>query len=797
MKITIVTADLAGLTRNSGVGTACYHVAMTLSKIARVRLLFAPRNREAGVSIEYWQAHFQERGIELSILYPPQLPFEHAEAFPVASMEAYFALRESRDDVIIFNDMQGLGHFTILAKSSGLEFQSTRIVVLSHGTTAWHLEKNQERPASLDGLAIQFMERACLRGADAVLFATPSAYRDALATKSVSRDRAKRIDLYPFEKIKPARHRQRLETQTRLREICFFGRIETRKGVELFLSALEPLSKTLLKEGISISLLGSLAKIKGAEAGAYLARWSRRTGMELKVYNRLDHFQAQKVLRRPGLLAVLPSRAETMSYSLIECLESRIPFVCSDIPAHRDVLRQFGVGHSARLFGNQAPAALTRSLKSAIKNGIAPARVRPGVQEQSERSLIRAIRGVRLQKARRGTDRPSSIAVCIPHRNRIRDLEALLRKLHASKDRFDEILVYDDWSRPDVRSRLRDLVSRYQKTVVLLEGDAHVGVSGARNRLAAAATSEHLFFLDDDNRPAAGLVGDLRLILRAKPDVVVSTLIKFNAKTGRDLHYWFPVGDSLLINTFQNVIGDANFCVRRDLFIRIGGFDESFRYGEDHEFLLRAAERGAKIQICPRPLVRYAVRSPAVKAALGRRRDLSKLRNILIDRLRLQISSKDLRHLKHLASKPRQTSRWSTELAPLPPTARWPSPAISLRQRGWLRSAFANRFITTKGVTRLEMRSGQLKPLRGPQAGTLDFDLVVLAPSRCSLRIAETEAAIQLMPGANRLRVRVVKGSPLRLEAMGPETFPIYVASVEVAGSKSGLKQSKRSAKRS
>ncbi len=201
------------------------------------------------------------------------------------------------------------------------------------------------------------------------------------------------------------------------------------------------------------------------------------------------------------------------------------------------------------------------------------------------------------------------LCVIVPARNAAATLPDTLAGLEAQTlaEPF-EVTVVDDGSSDATSSIAR--ASPAVTRVVELAGE---GSAMARNAGAADSASEYLVFLDADCRPiptwlaaGAGALETADLILgevRPRPDQTHGPFDRTLSVVGRS-----PLFES------------ANLFMRRELFVRLGGFQRWLgprngkELGEDVLFGWRAREAGARIEACPGALVHHAVFS---RSALG------------------------------------------------------------------------------------------------------------------------------------------------------------------------------------
>lgn len=153
-----------------------------------------------------------------------------------------------------------------------------------------------------------------------------------------------------------------------------------------------------------------------------------------------------------------------------------------------------------------------------------------------------------------------------------------------------EVRIGDDGERPISPA---DLPPALPVTVIRCDGGS---AAAARNRAAAGAVGEVLAFLDDDDLWRAEHVerlvaafADPRIEL-AYADVIVAREVvgADGARTVVARRRLARDWDTAIMRE-NDYVPPSAVAVRRAFFERLGGFDESFRFSEDWDFLLRAA----------------------------------------------------------------------------------------------------------------------------------------------------------------------------------------------------------------
>lgn len=600
-KICIVTSDVMGPIQNGGVGTSVYLLAKGLAANQKdVTILFANQTIAEEQLFSYWQAHYLGLGIKLVSLKNPTLRIDTGQIEAKIAFAVYLHLRSEDFSTIIFPDMHGPGHYCFCAKAAGLNFQTTRLWTMYHGPSSWHVKHNNGLPTRLEDLSVEFIEKKSVLMADHVFFATQHAKKVAIANGFFDPTSPSTTRLFPFggatsDHVKPSKSGPKT--------ICFFGRIETRKGVEEFLAALLLMRDQIFRKGLRVCLLGSHGHIGGEYSQPYLDRWMLKHHFPLEIVNGKNRDEAIAFLKQRNCVVVLASREETMGFTLVECILEKIPFICSRIPAFDEVLEQLA-GNRKSDFATNSPKELARALKKV-------ATTRPAVVNKTRASKVIAewvkdIDSIPLVSKKKIDGTPPTLSVCISHRNRPAFLLDLLRSVQGQGQAPMEILIYDDASTEKAALKFLATLPRLFPTIPtrVIYGKTRKGPSNARNVLAREASGDYLVYCDDDNMMVPLQLKTLLTVIRAtSSDIIVYPFMAFFEN--KPQHYWIPLGESLGMNVFNNLIGDANFCMRREAFLKTDGFDEKLFGREDQEFLMRATAAGASYSICPLPLTLY------------------------------------------------------------------------------------------------------------------------------------------------------------------------------------------------
>ena len=178
-----------------------------------------------------------------------------------------------------------------------------------------------------------------------------------------------------------------------------------------------------------------------------------------------------------------------------------------------------------------------------------------------------------------------------------------LESLHAQTRPPDEIIVSDDGSTDSLEEALEPFHGR----IVVARG-VNAGPSAARNRALAVATGDFVAGLDADDLYLPERLERLEELARARPDLDVlatDALLESGDRTIGRFGELTPFStDAQRLDVFDRCFAVAP-AIRRTRLLAVGGFDESFRMGEDWEVLIRRVLTGCSVGLVNEPLYRY------------------------------------------------------------------------------------------------------------------------------------------------------------------------------------------------
>ena len=633
-RVCIATSDMPGPDESSGIGTALFHLARLLAERGH-DVVIACVNRNALNFRLMEDARILCAGI--GVVLEPVVPRSSPSMKPLARVSAptwalfeWLRCREPCFDFVHVSGSHGLGYGPLLAKSQGIAFGATHFVVHGHGPTLWKLEGSRQLVATNRELGWVFMERRCIELADTVICGSVHLLewmRDAgyaLPGRSF-------VLPGPFP-VAPASVTERAARDVvRLEEVVFFGRLEPRKGLVLFVDAIDRLARRGRAPACITFLGGRSDRFDGP---GLVRSAARRWPGEVRTITDFGSREAVAYLSHPGRLAVIPSLLDSSSMAVMECLHAGIPFVAAatggtpELVAPEDHARAL-VAPDHIALGERIAAFGSAPLRAAHPRREFKHLFDVWSRWHAQAAPFEAAAAHFARRAQFSGAETPLVTVCIVHHER----PALVRMavdsvLDQDYPALEAVLVDDGSESAEALTTLDALEARFAERGWRVVRQENRYLGAARNAAVAAARGEWLLFLDDDNILFPDAVS--RLVRAARfsgADCVPAASIRFfgdgdpRTDTGSHGAPFRYLGAARAWSHFRNVVGDACALVRREAFDAVGGFTEIYGVGlEDIEFFNRLIRAGRRVEPMPDPAYFYRVGRTSMISGMRDRR---------------------------------------------------------------------------------------------------------------------------------------------------------------------------------
>lgn len=341
VRVCIATEEIIGPVRNGGIASTYYHLAKGLAARGHeVHVLFLKGPVVQDETPQHWVEHFRSFGVTLHYLDIPEGPMWGASPFWQARyLAAYEWLRDRPAfDVVHTSEWRGGMIYALMAKRLGLAFAETLFLVKTSSPHIWNRHYQMQPIQKADLVAACYAEQKCVELADLVIggsahlitFMKEIGYRVPESGVFVQ------PNIVDFSEVPVTDARQAREPGDLMHtdELVFFGRLEGRKGLELFCNALDILAyrgsapRKVTFMGKYGAPLASQGGVKGAD---YLAAKCAGWDFETEIITDKNQPEALSHMCSRDMIAVMPSLIENSTMAVYETLEKRIPFIATAV----------------------------------------------------------------------------------------------------------------------------------------------------------------------------------------------------------------------------------------------------------------------------------------------------------------------------------------------------------------------------------------------------------------------------------------------------------------------------------
>ncbi len=341
LRVLIATEEILGPVRNGGIASTYYHLARGLAAQGHeVSVLYLKGRTVENKTPEHWIDFYAGFGIDL--VYLPKLDEQISGASPKWQwrwLSFYRWLKASdRFDIVHTSEWRGGAFYCLQAKRLGLAFADTLFAVKTSSPYIWNRHYQMRPIPKADLMAASYAEQKCVEWADIVIGGSAHllSFMDHIGYTLPEGRTYVQPNIVDFAEVKVVDRRPERnfgETVTS-RELVFFGRIEPRKGLELFVYALDALVARgvtpervifLGKEGEKMPGRGEMRPLE------FIAEHAKNWPFEIECVTDLDQPEALSSMCRRDMIAVMPSLIENSTMAVYEALVHKIPFVATAV----------------------------------------------------------------------------------------------------------------------------------------------------------------------------------------------------------------------------------------------------------------------------------------------------------------------------------------------------------------------------------------------------------------------------------------------------------------------------------
>jgi O-antigen biosynthesis protein len=627
-KICLISPEIVGPHRNGGIGTHVFYLAKLLAEAPDCHITILYTGAIGSKTIEYWRQHFKSK-FGARFIHESELPpffLGHTcnpRDYLLRSQKVYGWLKTQNFNVCHFQDYIADGFISIQAKRMGQAFHNTTLTCMAHSSHTWIYQATQAFPAStMHQLILDYAERYCMKHADIIL--SPSQYMlDWMTENQWEISQTRKVIPYMMNlnwKLPPVKFAKR--------RIIFFGRLETRKGVELFLDALKqaaPQLEQYASKGhpIKIDFLGKVAITTYPDTRQAIETFfTDFTDLyKCEILDSKSQPEAlEHLVNHASALVVTPSLIDNFPCAILECVELGLNVISSNVGGIPEILGE------ERLFSPNA-TALAQKLKSCFDEGLSPLDVKYSVTKAQAlwKSLHQSIAETPTSPQPRLDEQTPLVSVCIPYYNCGDYLPDLLFSLERQTYKNFEVVVVNDGSTQMKSCQIFEAMQvQYADYGWTFLSKSNGGLGNARNFGARHAKGQYLVFVDADNAAEPDMLERMvKGITNSDADCLTSYFRAFDNDHGPFsqlyTYAYTPAGNCTEAGIYENVFGDANIVIKRSIYEALGGFKESQTHTwEDWEFLGRLSLLQYDLDVIPEFLFLYRHRSDSLTRTTSR-----------------------------------------------------------------------------------------------------------------------------------------------------------------------------------
>lgn len=611
LRVLIATEEIVGPVRNGGIASTYYHLARGLAAEGHdVTVCYLKGQEVENETAGHWVEFYARFGIAFVPLPDLGEPLAGASAAWQARWLSFYRwLRDGkRFHVVHSSEWRGGAFYALQAKRLGLAFQDTLFVTKTSSPYLWNRHYQMQPIDDVDLLIASFAEQKCVEWADMVVGGSAHllSFMDHIGYVLPEGRTFVQPNIVDFAEVtvEDKRPQREFGESVQTRELVFFGRLEPRKGLDLFVLALD----MLVAQGVAIdrvTFLGKpgepLANQQGARPLDFIRDHAQHWPFPADIVTDLNQPEALSLMCSRDMIAAMPSLIENSTMAVYETLVHKIPFVATAVGGTPELIDP--ADHAATLVPPDIEALALR-LKGALEDGQVVAR--PAFDNDANLATwygfhryVAASGAASLAPAIAAQAERETVALVI-HAASLDALDQVVEQALDTQD-TDAVAIY---SAVPVDQSLRNELAELKANYIDIREAIGTAAGACFNH--ALETMDHDIFVFQaaaNTYCKSGFEDALRKACVAQPDALFTSLFAFTADTEREDPdtIFAPLGADPASQALTGAAyGIELVAGRRSTFRELGDF-EAYRVpkGVTHEYVTRAAQQGRDMLVFP------------------------------------------------------------------------------------------------------------------------------------------------------------------------------------------------------
>jgi len=199
------------------------------------------------------------------------------------------------------------------------------------------------------------------------------------------------------------------------------------------------------------------------------------------------------------------------------------------------------------------------------------------------------------------------VSFVVPVKNGERFIAQTIRSLQEQSVDNLEIIIVNDHS-SDNTAKIIQTVAKKDKRIVFCNLSNTTGVAAGRNAGTKLARGAIVLpsDADDPSYPDRAKIS-IEELEKNNADIFYGNLMRKYENGKEELRHFQPYDHKMLRNI--NIVPNSASAYKKEVFDKIGGYDESLKVGEDYDFWLSAQDKGFKFTCLNRPVTFYSMHS--------------------------------------------------------------------------------------------------------------------------------------------------------------------------------------------